>query len=609
MPSQHGTWNSSDRRHGLEAHGTVLKPLLRVQITELASWLHHSPQITPRATLQSLNPFGKIPYRPITDAMMSMLRLASFILLFFPAIVQADDYIKSLQANAIEQNKAEYGHWGWEPENYKGWGSHSNRLIPVYTFGTLGAGAGIDLQAYTGGHSLYRDEADIVRLYGKISTGTHNPQADYMDQTNIHDIQRAALEAGKKHIILVVFDGMDWQTTRAAGIYAQQAVKYTEGRGTGLHMQDYTAGGTSQFGYMVTSPFAADYKVDVNSQSVTRSATTARGGYSVAHAGPFPWSTAPDLLYPVTKSADAPYQHAYTDSASSATSMTAGIKTYNSAINVGADGEQVMTVAHRAQHSGYKVGVVTSVPISHATPAAAYSHNVDRDDYQDLTRDLLGLPSISHPQALPGVDVLLGAGYGQSAPQSKGQGDNFIPGNIYLTEADSQAIDVRNGGKYHVVTRASGVNGAVALQEAAEEAAGAGRRLMGYFGGPKGHLPFQTADGKFDPTNGRAKAETYSPEDVSENPNLADLTAAALKVLGQGDQPFWLMVEAGDVDWANHDNNIDNSIGAVLSGDAAVKTITDWVEQHSNWQDTVLIVTADHGHYLVLEKPELLISR
>lgn len=35
--------------------------------------------------------------------------------------------------------------------------------------------------------------------------------------------------------------------------------------------------------------------------------------------------------------------------------------------------------------------------------------------------------------------------------------------------------------------------------------------------------------------------------------------------------------------------------------------ITDWVEKNSSWDETVLIVTADHGHYLVLEKPELLI--
>ena len=86
------------------------------------------------------------------------------------------------------------------------------------------------------------------------------------------------------------------------------------------------------------------------------------------------------------------------------------------------------------------------------------------------------------------------------------------------------------------------------------------------------------------------------------------MTAAAITVLSRNPKGFWLMMEAGDVDWANHDNNIDNSIGAVLSGDAAVKTITDWVDRHSNWNESLLIVTADHGHYLVLEKPELLVE-
>ena len=44
-----------------------------------------------------------------------------------------------------------------------------------------------------------------------------------------------------------------------------------------------------------------------------------------------------------------------------------------------------------------------------------------------------------------------------------------------------------------------------------------------------------------------------------------------------------------------------------ISGDDAVKAVTDWVEKNSNWKESVLIVTADHGHYLVIEKPELLV--
>ena len=103
------------------------------------------------------------------------------------------------------------------------------------------------------------------------------------------------------------------------------------------------------------------------------------------------------------------------------------------------------------------------------------------------------------------------------------------------------------------------------------------------------------------------KAETYSAAEIDENPTLADLTRAALTVLETDPDGFWLMVEAGDVDWANHDDNLDNSIGAVLSGDAAFQAIVEWVETRSGWDETAVIVTADHGHYLVLEQPEALL--
>ena len=82
------------------------------------------------------------------------------------------------------------------------------------------------------------------------------------------------------------------------------------------------------------------------------------------------------------------------------------------------------------------------------------------------------------------------------------------------------------------------------------------------------------------------------------------MTSAALAVLAsKPGQPFALFVEAGDVDFALHDNNLDNAIGAVLSGDEAVKAIIAWVEKNSNWDDSALIVTADHGHYLVIDDP------
>lgn len=522
----------------------------------------------------------------------------------------AADHIKDLQSAAMATRKADFGYWGADPKVYNTWSSHSNRLIPVYTFGTLDAGEGIDLRTYTGPHSLYRDENRLRQLYGRLPEHTRHPDAEYLDQTNVFDMQKAAMLAGRKYIFLVVFDGMDWETTRAAAIYNERKVSYYSGRGTGTHMQDYTAGGTTQYGFMCTSPHNEGTGTDIDKQTVLTPGGKIPGGYDRGLGGPNPWTPGSDPLYMITKNDSTARRHAYTDSSCSMTSMTAGIKTYNNSVNIDAVGQPVPTIAHLAQDRGWSVGLVSSVPISHATPACAYAHNVDRDDYQDLTRDILGLKSISHPnEPLPGVDVIIGGGYGHLKEKDGNQGANHVPGNVYLTEDDLKAVDAKNGGKYVTAVRTAGANGKEILSKAAEEALRTRKRLLGFFGNGKynGHLPFETADGDYKPARGSRDAEAYEPADLTENPVLSDMTAAALTVLSANPKGFWLMVEAGDVDWANHDNNLDNSIGAVNSGDRAVKVITDWVEKHSDWNESLLIVTADHGHLFNFKNAELLI--
>ena len=526
------------------------------------------------------------------------------------------DLPKRLQSEAIAEDKAAFGYWGTDPAKYTGWKSHSNRLIPVYAFGTKDAGEGVDLNSYFGPTSDYRSEAKVQALYGYVPEKTVNPDAVWMDQTNVADMQRAAAAAGKKYVFLVVFDGMDWQTTRAAAVWNQKKVTYTAGRGTGTHFQEYDANGTTQFGFFVTSAHNEGTDVDVNTQTVKNPGGTIRGGYDASCAGTAPWATPVDPGYLIAKPAEGNSRHDYTDSSSSATSMTAGIKTFNGSVNVDSNGTPVSTVAHELQRQGWRVGAVSSVPISHATPAAAYAHNVSRDDYQDLTRDMLGLPSVQHPQTpLPGLDVVIGGGYGNNGDAKMGnasQGDNFVEGNIYLTDEDLKTVNIANGGKYVTAVRTAGQKGTHILAEAAAAAVKENHRLLGFFGNGQynGHLPFATADRQYDPAPGSGgKSETYSAADLEENPTLAEMTTAAIAVLGRDQTPFWLMVESGDVDWANHDDNIDNSIGAVNTGDDAVKVITKWVESHSNWNESLLIVTADHGHMLNLVKPELLISK
>ena len=517
------------------------------------------------------------------------------------------DTVRGMEAEAERTGVASWGHWGDQPERYVSWSNHSNRLIPVYTFGLM-------LDRVAGTNSSYRDASRLEALYGTVPDGTLNPTADYFDQTDVHRLQVEAARSGKKRIVLVVFDGLDWTTTRTAAIAATGTVAYAAGRGTGLPFQDYR-GTTTDFGLCVTSPANDGTTFDVDAQAVKNPGGKTGGGYDPRLGGATAWDATADLRYLIGRSRERP--HAVTDSAASATSLCSGRKTYNDAINVDPEGAPLEPIAVSLQRQGWAVGAVTSVPVSHATPACAYANNVSRDDYQDIARDQVGERSIAHrTEPLPGLDVLIGGGFGVDVDKDDGQGSNFEKGDKYVAESTLRAIDAVGGGRYRLALRTAGRKGADVLTAAARDAIAGGRRLFGFFGAGEGHLPFATADGGYDPVvvepEKREQLEglkkKYSPPirytaaDLLENPTLADLATAALDVLGTRDR-FWLMVEAGDVDWACHANNIDNCIGAIKSGAAAVQAIFDWIERHGGWDDTVVIVTSDHGHLFVLTDP------
>ncbi|WP_442508940.1 alkaline phosphatase [Novipirellula sp. SH528] len=507
------------------------------------------------------------------------------------------DVMRELQSDAIKNQVAPWGHWGHIPNRFSTWLNHSNRLIPIYTFG-------VTLDSLREEGSVYTDPERLKDLYGNVPNDTVNPTAPYFDQTDVYRLQKKALEQGRKNIILFVFDGMDWQTTRAAAIYKSGKVGYDTGRGDVLSFQNYR-GTKTDFGFFCTSPRLGGTKFDVNSQVVLGGGKDASGGFDVKRGGAYPWLEQSNSDYLL--GLDRTQPHSVTDSSASAVSMTAGVKTYNGSVNYTVDGEHIVPIARELQPQGYKIGVVTSVPLSHATPGAAYANNVARYDYQDIARDMVGLRSSSHrDKPLEGVDVVISGGWGEGKDKDNAQGENFAQGNPYFHQADLSAVDRKNGGKYLVAQRTEGVAGREGLMKGAEEAIREGTRFLGFYGTTGGHLPFQTADGNFNPTFDAKGTEKYSQADIDENPTLADMTEAALKILEKSEKGFWLMVEAGDVDWANHANNLDSSIGAVLSGDAAFETIVDWVERTNAWDDTAIIVTSDHGHFLVIDDAEVI---
>ncbi|QEH31990.1 Alkaline phosphatase precursor [Aquisphaera giovannonii] len=549
--------------------------------------------------------------------------------------VEGKDRLRELQAryaaSANEKLPRAY-HFGSQGPGdvFSNHRSHSNRQVAVYTFGRR-----IDLSAVTGSNSRYRDAGRIEEVYGRLPENTLNPEADYADQSDLYRVLKDAAGRGVKHLFLVWFDGMDWPTTRAAAIVKSGKV-YDEGRGSGLFFQDYTAGGSTQYGYVVTSP-THDFTVqDVDRQVVTVPGNSLPGGYDAQIAGPNPWTLGP--LGPKApgyfkgQNANAVDKagvldagrilHAYTDSSQSAAEIVSGVKSYNSGLNVADDSRIVPTLFHQLQEQGWKTGTVTSVPFNHASPAGMYAQNVERDDYQDLARNMLGLPSIIQEvrgsKLYPGLDVVMGTGYGIVTTSSslKMQGKNGVAGPLFITDADRAAVDVRNGGKYVCVHTEPNAEGGKVLRAAAAEAARSKARLFGLFGA-KGldHLPYRTADGRFDPApslNSKglpAPAEAYSPTEVLAQPTLVDMAEAAIEVLtAEPEKPFILFVEAGDVDFALHANNLDNAVGAVHSGDATVRAIASWVEAHSNWDESAMLVSSDHGHYLVLDDPKALID-
>jgi len=507
--------------------------------------------------------------------------------------------------------------------------SHTNRLVPVYVFGRKA-----DLGAVMGQNSRYRDPEKIKALYGFLPENTLNPRADYADQSDLYRVQKEAVARGIKHLFIVWFDGLDWPTTQAAAI-AKTGKVYTEGKGSGLLFQDYDAGGTAQYGFVVTSPTHDQNRPDVDTQTIVIPPTSMGGGYDARIAGPNPWMLGPlglkapgylkgQLANPADQAgvlAAGGVLHACTDSSQSAAEFVSGVKSYNNGVNVTDQGRLVSTLFHELQDQGWKVGTVTSVPFDHVSPAAMYARDVYRDDYQDIGREMLGLPGIiqeaRHAWLLPGLDVVMGTGFGVTTnPKSlAAQGRNAVLGSLFITDADLATIDVKNGGKYVVAHTEPGASSGQLLKQAAAEAARRSARLFGFFGREGlDHLPYQTADGRYDPAPSLSRqgelspAELYTPADRIEQPSLAQMTEAALTVLGATpDQPFAFFIEAGDVDFALHANNLDNAIGAIYSGEEAVHTVIRWVESHSNWDDSVLIVSSDHGHYLVVDDPQALV--
>jgi len=232
-----------------------------------------------------------------------------------------------------------------------------------------------------------------------------------------------------------------------------------------------------------------------------------------------------------------------TDSAAAGTALATGNKTNNSYIGIDPDEKRLETVAEKAKKAGKKVGVASTVPINHATPAAFYAHRKNRSMYYEISQDLLASD----------FDFFGGAGfYNRDNFYDKSKAPDIFPlieQAGYFIAKGFEAFKA-DGGKSKKV---------VLVQNNWEEA---------------GAIPY---------------AIDRKPGDLS----LKEITEAAIDVLTRDNKKgFFLMLEGGRIDWGAHGNDGATVIQEVIDMDEAIKVAYEFYKKHP--KETLIVITADH---------------
>ena len=229
------------------------------------------------------------------------------------------------------------------------------------------------------------------------------------------------------------------------------------------------------------------------------------------------------------------------DSASTATSIATGYKTYSGMINVDITGSTPYETIAEKLHSqkGWKVGIVSSVNLNHATPAAFYAHQASRNNYYEIGEELVnsgfeyfaggGLKKVTGPDKdkTSLYDLAANAGY-----------------KVTYTQADAEAVTAADGK-------------VILIDE---------------------HL----AD---------SDAMDYEMDRQDGEWALADYVKKGIDVL-DNDTGFFMMCEGGKIDWACHANDAGATVNDTLALADAVQVAIDFAKQHAD--ETLILVTGDH---------------
>lgn len=273
------------------------------------------------------------------------------------------------------------------------------------------------------------------------------------------------------------------------------------------------------------------------------------------------------------------------DSAGTMTAMATGVKSFAGSIAVdqrarrgdceSIAGSELVTILDLASLAGMGTGVISTTRMTHATPAALFARSPDRRWETDT-----GLP----PSAVKagcvdiarqlveydiggGIDVVMGGGRRAFMPLDSR--DPEYPGQ------SGQRADGRD----------------LVAEWMARYPAGQYVWNLEQFA----NLPSQPDGpvlGLFEPSH--MQYEHDRANDAAGEPSIAEMTGWAIENLNQREAGFFLMVEGGRIDHAHHVNNAWRALTDTIAFAEAIEV----AHRLTSDSDTLIIVTADHGHAL-----------
>lgn len=232
-----------------------------------------------------------------------------------------------------------------------------------------------------------------------------------------------------------------------------------------------------------------------------------------------------------------------TDSAAASSSWGGGHRVSNGSLNVGPNGEAHTPIWVKFKKAGKMAGCVTSVAITHATPAGFCANSNKRNAQDDIAEQYLER----------GFDVLMGGG------------DNFFNKD-------------KRKDKQDLYTKFKNKGYQIAKSRAELKSIQAKAPVLGVFADDA--LPY------YIDRNSDTELQRHVP-------TLAEMSAKAIEVLSQSHNGFVLQIESGKVDWAAHANDLGGLIHEQIQFDEAIKVVMDFAEKD---KETLVIITSDHGN-------------